>query len=356
MLQPVRTALASFGLSGRVFHAPFLIKNPFFKLTSILERSKTLSRAIIPEVKIFRNYEDVLNDKDIELVIINTPDHLHFDMAKKALKAGKHVVVEKPFTQLYEEAEELILLAEKLGLILTVYQNRRFDGDFMTLQKVLDTDILGRIVEFESRMDRYSPEISSVWRETDTGRNGVLFNLGSHMIDQVLFLFGKPDRIMAFLKKQRSGSRINDYCDIKLCYDELSVTLKSSYLAAEPAPRFRINGEKGSLVKYGFDRQEYDLKKAAGIPITGRAPSEESMNLIIMNRGRAYSESEAVQKGNYGIFYDLLFAAIREGMSPPVTSEQILLNMQILEKAIESNMSGKSIRIEIFNDEWKTVF
>ncbi|MBI9104722.1 MAG: Gfo/Idh/MocA family oxidoreductase [Spirochaetales bacterium] len=346
MLQPIRTALASFGLSGRVFHAPFLINNPFYKLTTVLERSKNLSRAIIPEVKTVRNYAEILNDKDIELVIINTPDNLHFDMAKKALKAGKNVVVEKPFTKLYEEAEELVLLAEKLGLILTVYQNRRFDGDFMTLQKVLETNILGRIVEFESRMDRFTPEISSVWREKDTGRNGALFNLGSHMIDQAVFLFGKPDKITAFLMKQRSGTRIDDYCDIKLHYSGLSVNLKSSYLAADPGPRFRINGEKGSLVIYGFDRQEYDLKKSAGIPIIGKIPSEEIMKLVIIKKGRAVSECKVVKKGNYGSYYDLLFKAIREGKSPPVTSEQILLNMQMLEQAVKSDVSGRTISME----------
>ncbi len=345
MIKPVNTAITSFGLSGRVFHSPFLNKNPYYKVTTVLERSKNLSGIIFPEAEIVRDFEKIITDKTIELVIINTPDHLHYKMALQALNAGKHLVVEKPFTQKYEEAEELISLAEKKGLLLTVYQNRRFDGDFLTTQKILDANTLGRIVEFESRMDRYVSQINPVWRENDTGKNGTLFNLGSHMIDQAIVLFGKPEKVTAGLRKQREGSRISDYCDIKLCYKAVSVNIKSSYLAAEPAPRFRINGEAGSLVKYGFDSQEYYLRKAAGIPGNSEAPPDETMTLTLIEQGIPVSGKKDLMQGNYRIYYDLLYKAIRQGCDLPVSHDHALLNMQILEKALESDVKEKSIYI-----------
>ncbi len=345
MLKPVITALTSFGISGRVFHAPFLSRSPQFKTAMVLERSKSLSGTVFPNAQIVRNYEEILNDKNIELVIINTPDHLHFEMTKKALCAGKHVVVEKPFTQTFAEAEELISLARNMGLLLTVYQNRRFDGDFLTIKNILEEGILGRIVEYESRMDRYSPDITAVWREKDTGKNGSLFNLGSHIIDQAILFFGKPEMVTANLKKLREGSSINDFCDLRLHYLSKSVTLKSSYLAAEPAPRFRINGENGSLVKCGFDTQEYYMRKKAGIAGVNESASKESLLLKVIKQGRSVVVKRDLLQGNYGIYYELLYRAIRNGDVLPVSTEHALLNMQILEKALESHHKKSTITI-----------
>jgi predicted dehydrogenase len=345
MDRPVNTALTALGLSGRVFHAPFLMSSPYYKITSVLERSKSLSGTIVPRCRIVRKYEDILNDKNIELVIVNTPDNLHFDMALKALNAGKHVVVEKPFTQTLAEAEELAMKAQKKGLLLTAYHNRRFDGDFITLQKIIKKNILGRIVEFESRMDRYTPHVHSVWREIDTGKNSCLYNMGPHMIDQAIVLFGKPKKITADLKKIRRKSLIYDYCDIKLTYSSRAVTLKCSYLALEPSLRFRINGETGTLIKYGSDSQEYYLKRSAGFLLNNGTIPDESIMLILNKHGKIIKKRQALLEGSYASYYNLLFKAIRKGDNLPVCLDDILLNMEILEKALESHKRERTIYI-----------
>ena len=198
MDRPILTAISSFGMSGLVFHGPSLKVLSQFKIHKILERTKNISALRYPEATIVRSYQEIINDRDIELVIVNTPDFLHFDMAMQAIEAGKHVVVEKPFTKNSWEAIELINLAKKHGVVLTVYQNRRLDGGFLTVKKVVEEKLLGRLVEFEAHYDRFRNYIrEGSWKEDGEARTGVLFNLGSHIVDQTVVLFGIPLAVTA---------------------------------------------------------------------------------------------------------------------------------------------------------------
>ena len=221
MKKTYRVALASFGMSGRVFHGPLLKVHPGFRVTHILERTKSLSEKMFPEAKIVRSWEELLRIEDIDLIVVNTPDHLHYSMTKDALLAGKHVVVEKPFTLHAAEADELITIAREKKLVLTVYQNRRWDGDFLTVREILDKNLLGTIVDYEAHFDRYRPEPdTSSWKEDEQTQTSNVYNLGPHLIDQVLVLFGMPHTVCADMQIVRGKSRVFDYFNIRLFYNE----------------------------------------------------------------------------------------------------------------------------------------
>ncbi|MCK4700386.1 MAG: Gfo/Idh/MocA family oxidoreductase, partial [Bacteroidales bacterium] len=237
MKDKIRTGLASYGMSGRVFHAPFLETNPGYILKTVLERTLKRSKEKYPGVNIVTSYEELLSDKNIDLIVVNTPDHTHYELARKALNAGKHVVVEKPFVVESSDGEELNKIAEEENLVLSVFQNRRWDGDFITVKKVIKDGLLGRLVEYEAHFDRYRNFIKeNTWKEEKGKGTGVLYNLGSHLIDQALVLFGLPELVNANIRAFRDGGKVNDYFDIRLEYANFRVILKSSYLVREPGP------------------------------------------------------------------------------------------------------------------------
>ena len=208
MNNSIKTAITSFGMSGLVFHGPLLKVNQGFEVVSILERSKNNSQKLFPEAKIVRSYNEILENSEVELVFVNTPDKFHYEMAKQALLSGKHIVVEKPVTLDSFQAKELVNIANENGLIFTIYQNRRWDGDFRTVQKVLAEKKLGRLIEFESHYDRYRTFITpDTWKEEGDEFAGVLYNLGSHMVDQVYVIFGKPKAVTAHLKIVRTDRK-----------------------------------------------------------------------------------------------------------------------------------------------------
>lgn len=259
---PVVVALTSYGMSGRVFHAPLLNYLPNFMLKTVLERSKNLSAEKYPEAQIVRSYDDILNDSEIELVIVNTPSYLHYDMTKAALKAGKHVVVEKPFTANIEEGEELMALANEKKMVLSVYHNKRFEGIFKTIEVLLEEKKLGDLRKFEMAWHRYRPEIGpKKWKENDMPAAGLLYDLGSHMIDQCLQLFGWPVDIEVDLQKQRKGSQVVDYFSIDLKYNGFVATLRADMLTKEKHPVYKITGTEGIFIKNGLDPQEGQLNK-----------------------------------------------------------------------------------------------
>lgn len=342
----VQTALASFGMSGMVFHGPSLKTNTNFNLHSILERTKNLSVKNYPEAKIVRSYEELINQDEIDLVIVNVPDKYHYDMCKQALEAGKHVIVEKPFTQTVEQADELIQLAKKKGLILSVYQNRRWDGDFLTVKKVLETGMLGRLVEFESHFDRYRNFIQEgTWKEAGDERHGVLFNLGSHMVDQILVLFGMPKAITARLDIVRDGGKVSDYYDIRMQYDQVSVILKSSYLVREPGPRFSLYGTLGTFHKLGIDPQEEALKEGR-LPNEVNWGTEPETDWGMINTewsGMNFKGSIETIPGNYNIFYDNIYDAIVNGKELFVKPEESRDVIKVLDCCLQSNNENRTI-------------
>lgn len=342
----IKTALTSYGMSGYVFHAPFIQINPGFELTKILERHRSDSKERYPNSKIVRKYEEILDDKEIELVIVNTPDHLHYSMVKDALLADKNVVVEKPFTQTSLQAEELINIARQKNKILSVYHNRRFDGDSLTVQQILKTGILGRIVEYEAHYDRYRNYIQSTWKENPETGASIVYNLGSHLIDQSLFLFGKPQEVWAKIDKIRDCALTDDFLDIKLLFQGMIASLKASYLVKEAGPKYILHGTNGSFIKSGSDPQEEALKKGV-LPFGPDWGKEVAKDWGILNVNTSEKEERKhieTSAGNYMRFYDNIYNAIAYGDALLVTAEQGLEVIRVIEAAYKSSSEKRNIQ------------
>jgi scyllo-inositol 2-dehydrogenase (NADP+) len=347
-MNPITTALLSFGMSGEVFHGPLLEAHPGFQITHVLERSHAKSVRKYPSVEVVRSIDEILQDKSIELVVVNTPNNSHYQYTKDALKAGKHVIVEKPFTVTVAEADELIALARQKNKILTVFQNRRWDGDFLTVKKVITENLLGPIVEVETHYDRYRNYIEEAsWKEQANTGVGILYNLGSHMLDQVIELFGIPHELDARMGIQRPGGKVDDYYDIRLCYPSLNVIVKSSYLVREPGPRYVLHGVNGSFVKYGIDPQEQALKEG-GIPGTagwGREDEKLWGKINTAVNGLHLEGKIETVPGDYLAYYQNVYEAIRESKPLVVKPEQSREGIRLIEACFESNQHRKAVKL-----------
>ena len=344
----INVALASFGMSGLVFHGPLLSVHPNFRLHAVLERNRSDSQERYPEVKLVRKYEDLLADESVEVIVVNTPNPYHHDMAEAALKAGKHVVVEKPFTNTTKEGEQLIALAEEKGRMLTVFQNRRWDSDFLTVQKVLAANVLGTVVEYEAHYDRFRNFIQpDTWKEDDGPGSGILYNLGSHMIDQALVLFGMPKTLFAKLSIQRRGGRAPDAYHLILGYESMQVVLKSSYLVRDQGPRYKVLGSQGTFTKYGLDPQE-DLLKLGVSPDNsriGQEPEEDWGTLDTEFSGLQLRGTVASEVGDYTRFYDNLYQALQGKEALAVPAEEALNVIRLIELAYQSNDTGQELPV-----------
>ena len=347
-MQPINTALCSFGMSGWVFHAPFLNVNPGFNFYAVWERTKNNAVEKYPNVKTYRTLEAMLADDLVELVIVNTPNYTHFEYAKKALKAGKHVIVEKPFVINIDEGKELIALAQKQNKKLSVYQNRRFDSDYKTIKKVIDKDLLGDLVEVEMHFDRFKEELSPKLHKENPGPGaGSLYDLGSHLIDQALQLFGMPDKFFADIRIVRPGSRVDDCWELLLFYKNLRVLLKSSYVVREALPGYILHGLKGSFIKPKTDIQEHTLKQGIipGKSDWGKEPDSEKGLLHTEINEKVIREYIQSEQGNYGEYYDAVYDSIRNDRPMPVTAEQGLDVVRIIHSAFKSNEVQKVIEM-----------
>lgn len=353
-MEVIKTGLAAFGMSGQVFHAPFLHIDPHFELCKIVERSKELSKERYPNATIVHSFEELIQDSELELIVINTPDSTHYEYTRQALEAGKNVIVEKPFTTTTEQGEELIALAEKKGLMLSVYQNRRWDADFLTVQEILSKGTLGRLVEFESTFARYRNFIKpNTWKETGTSGGGLTYNLGSHLIDQAIQLFGMPEAVFADIATIRTGGKVDDYFMIRFLRPALApkviVTLKSSYLMCEAEPRFVLHGTLGSFVKLGVDKQEAAL-------LAGETPdqahwgeeSEPEWGLLhTETEGKIAREKYPTIPGNYGGFYQNIYEHLRLH-KPLLTNAHDILNViKVIEAAYQSHDEEKIIHLKL---------
>lgn len=340
-MEPIKTALLSFGMSGRLFHAPFLHLDPGYELYSVWERSKDLASAVYPGIRTVRSLDELLADASVELVIVNTPNYTHFEYTRKALLAGKHVVVEKPFAGTVEEAMELTQLAKDRGRRLSVYQNRRYDSDFKTVKKVLAEGLLGDVAEAELHFDRFNEALSpKLHKETPGPGTGLLHDLGPHLIDQALQLFGDPEAVFADLRIQRPVSQVGDYMEVLLYYPSFPVRLKAGYLVREALPAYIIHGTKGSFLKSRADVQEKDLlvgKQPTG-PEWGMEPENERG--LLHTDTRAYIPS---LQGDYRAYYVELFGAIREGQPLSVTPEEGIRVMRVIDAAIRSSAEKRVI-------------
>lgn len=345
----IRTALASYGMSGEVFHAPLLTANPNFSLYKVLERHHEKSKTRYPDVTVVKDYQDILNDKKVELVVVNTPNALHFSMAKEALEAGKHVVVEKPFVTHAEEAHELIKLAKKKKKLLTVFQNRRLDSDFLTIQKVLESKMLGNLAEYEAHYDRFRNFVTpDTWKEDAGPGSGILYNLGSHMIDQALVLFGLPVSLTAKLNIQREGAKAFDSYHVIMDYQKFHVILKSSYLVRDEGPRYKLLGNLGTFTKYGIDPQEDALKAGEAPDAPGWGKEDASIWGTIDTEIQGLHCKGTIESlsGNYNLFYDNLHEAISEHGSLLIKPEEALQVIRLIELAVQSHKEGRTMPVQ----------
>ncbi len=266
----IGVAVIGFGLAGRVFHAPFVHAVPGLKLEAIVQRRGDEAAQAYPSARILRSVEEALNDAAIQLIVVATPNETHYTLAREALLAGKHVVIDKPFAATSAEAKELGKIAVERGLVLAPFHNRRWDGDFLTVRKLLDHQAIGRLVTFESHFDRFRPlPREATWKEAGNDANGMLFDLGPHLVDQALALFGAPEGITASVRKDRDSTAIEDAFDITLEYPRLRAHCRATMLACDNAPRFLLHGTKGSFKKHGLDPQEPALVAGAKVPRLG---------------------------------------------------------------------------------------
>lgn len=345
MAVKIRVGMLSYGMSGRVFHAPLLHVNDGYDMVKVMQRSSDSAGDRYPYVCTVRKAEDIIHDPEIDLVLVNTPDHTHYNFAKEALGAGKHVIVEKPFVLREEEGEELIHLARANGKILTVFQSRRWEGDFLTVKKVIESGLLGRLVEYESHFDRFRNFIRDSWKEYPENGTSTLYNLGSHLIDQVLVLFGMPEAVQADIRKMRTGSQVDDLFDLHMIYPHIRVAVRSSYLAREAGPRFILHGTEGSFVKYGADIQE-EMLAAGHFPNEagwGREPNDKWGILNTRLHGLNFRGHVETCEGCYSEFYNSLYDTIVHGKELAVKPEESLQVIRIIQAAYRSYEEGCAI-------------
>ncbi|HUV97299.1 MAG TPA: Gfo/Idh/MocA family oxidoreductase, partial [Acidobacteriaceae bacterium] len=332
--------LVGFGHGGTIFHAPFLHAIDGLELTAILQRHGDSAAQAYPGVAIARSMDELLAQPELDLIVISTPPSTHFELARQALDADKHVVLDKPFVATSEEARQLIELARVRHRILSVYQNCRWDGDFQTLQKILASQELGRLVTLESRYDRYRPgPRTKPWQEKTLPGNGVLHDLAAHLVDQALVLFGTPEAILADVRLERDLAVVNDAFTLCLHYPRLRVWLSSTMLARTAGPRFVAHGTLGSFVKYGLDPQERALQGGAvlGGPHWGEDPEANWGTLATMRDGQPVERRVPTIPGDYRKYYENVRDAIWGVASLAVTAEQGWRTIRLLELALESS-------------------
>jgi predicted dehydrogenase len=343
MTDAIGVGLIGYGMAARVFHAPVITSVEGLRLRKVVERRAAESRARYPWVEVVGETDALLGDEAVELVVVATPNESHFELARRALLAGKHVVVEKPFAVTSEEAGRLIGLARERGKVLTAYHNRRWDGDFLTVRKLLADGLLGRLDEYESRFDRFRDEPRpGAWREEPGPGAGLLYDLGPHLIDQALVLFGPPRAVEADVQRQRRFARADDFFELTLHYEGPRVTLGAGMLAREPTPRFRLRGAEGSFVKYGLDPQEEALKagRTPAEPGWGEEPPERWGTLDTRAGGARRVETLA---GRYQDFYRNVAEAVRGRAAPPVKPEEARDTVRIIELAFQSSAERRAV-------------
>lgn len=358
----IGVGVVGYGLGGRVFHAPFVSAVPGLRLVAIMQRKGDEAAKAFPATKILRSIEELLADKSIEVVVVSTPNETHFALAKRVLEAGKHVVIDKPFAPTSEEALELGRIAKSNGLLAIPFHNRRWDGDFLTVKKLLKEGAIGRLVTFESHFDRFRPvPRENTWKEAENPANGMLFDLGPHLVDQVLALFGAPDAITASVRADRDETAIEDAFDITLHYPGTNgkgmlAHCRTSYLACDNAPRFLLHGTRGSFKKHGLDPQEPALVSGAKVPMMGSpavwllekesawgkltvAPTPSDPAMLVERQVQT-------EPGDYRGFYANVRDAVLGTAPLAVTPEDGYRVTKLLEMARKSSKEGRTLQVE----------
>lgn len=339
----IKTAIVGFGMSAKTFHIPFIRQSSDFKLVAISTSQSAQAQVAFPHATIYANAFDMIRDADVDLVIITSPNAVHYELALACLEANHNVVVEKPFVTNIEDGMALMRLAKEKGLALSVFQNRRWDGDFLTVRSLIQGRLLGKMRSFESHFDRFRPTIRDRWREQKGVGTGIWYDLGPHLIDQSLSLFGLPTSVTARCIALRNKESVCDYFHVQLHYAMGDVILHSSPYAAGPNMRFHIQGTQGTYIKYGLDPQEERLAK--GQMPTSPEWSQESKEAF----GTLYTENGKqpipTLPGAYQNFYTAMAAAIQSGSAVPVDPWDAILGIYIIQLAEQSSASGRRLPV-----------
>lgn len=342
--------MVGYGLSGKAFHAPFLHVHEGFNLKKVIERNTSESLKNYPYTEVVRDIDAAIADEDIKLVVICTPNVCHFEQVKKCIEAGKNVVVEKPFMNSSHECDEIIKLAKEKNVHVFVYHNRRWDGDFKTIRKIVRTGVLGNLQYYEAHFDRYSPERKrAAWRDEELPGSGILFDLGPHLIDQALVLFGLPDTIQADIQNQRNGSQVDDYFWIKLGYQGLDAVLTAGMLVEDHNLRYLLHGTNGSFIKYGIDPQEALLRNGL-MPVGDTWGKEDPSNYGLITLDDEFEDYDGhieTAPGNYMDFYNNVFDVMNGTAEEAVKPADARNVIRLIELAVESNRQKTKLKVEL---------
>ncbi|GAC1455655.1 MAG: oxidoreductase [Gemmatimonadaceae bacterium] len=336
---PIRVGLIGFGFVSKTFHVPLLKATDGYRITTVSSSHPADVKAILPDVNVVSDPKALATHQDVDLVVIAAPNETHAPLTELAMRAGHNVVTDKPFTITVDEARHLAAVAAETGVLLSVFQNRRWDSDFLTVQNAIRQDLIGRIVLFESRIDRYRPEVRDRWREIPGPGTGLLYDLGPHLIDQTLLLFGIPDSVQATLAKQRHGAKTDDFFQLVLRYGEMVVMLGAGSLVSGGTARFAVHGRRASVIKQKPDIQEDQLRAGMvpGSPDWGVDPDDAVLYQGATGSTRTLTAARGDQRGYYVALREALL-----GRAPnPVPPEQGATVIAIIEAALRSDRDAR---------------
>ncbi|CAN5175169.1 oxidoreductase [soil metagenome] len=344
---PVRVGLVGYGFAGKTFHAPLMQGVDGLSLVAIASRDADKVHADLSDVTVHQDLGKMIADDDIDLVVIATPTDTHAPLSRMALEAGKHVVVDKPFALDLAEARDLVRVAERMDRNLWVFHNRRWDSDYLTVKAAIESGVIGRVAHFESKIDRFRPEVRDRWRERAGPGGGLWLDLGPHLIDQALQLFGLPDQVIASTAKQRDGALTDDWAHVLLIYGERRIVLQGATLAAGGSARFIVHGTGGSLVKLKADQQETQL--IAGMRPGDHGWGSDADPLAIYGAGG--ERSVPATPGDQRRFYELVAEALKDDGPGPIRPIEALAVMAVIEAGVVSARDGVSVPLALSNEE-----
>ncbi|MEF3101973.1 putative dehydrogenase [Raoultella ornithinolytica] len=336
MSDNIRVAIIGYGYASKTFHAPLISGTPGMTLAAVSSSDEAKVRNDWPTVLVVAEPRQLLDDPNIDLIVIPTPNDTHFPLAKAALEAGKHVVVDKPFTVTLSQARELDAVARSRGRLLSVFHNRRWDSDFLTVKSLINEGLLGEVCYFESHFDRYRPQIRDRWRERGGPGSGIWFDLGPHLLDQAIGLFGLPVSMTVDLAQLRPGAQSTDYFHAVLVYPQRRVILHATLLAAAETARFIVHGSRGSYIKYGLDPQEERLKNGERLPQEDWGYDMRDGILTRVDGEDRSEESWLTLPGHYPAYYAAIRDALNGNGENPVPASQAIQIMELIELGIES--------------------
>ncbi|VEI69942.1 oxidoreductase [Serratia rubidaea] len=345
MAETLRVGLVGYGYASKTFHAPLIAGTPGLELAAVVSSDAGKVHADWPALPVVSEPQALFNDPTLDLIVIPTPNDTHYPLAQQALAAGKHVVVDKPFTVTLSQARALQQQAQQRGLLLSVFHNRRWDSDFLTLKTLLQEGSLGEVVYFESHFDRFRPQVRQRWREQGGAGSGIWYDLGPHLIDQALQLFGKPQTLFVDLGQLRPGSQSVDYFHALLQYGKRRVVLHGSMLAAAEGPRYVVHGTQGSYIKYGLDPQEDRLKAGERLPQADWGYDMRD-GVVTLSRDDVLAEQPLLTlPGNYPAYYAAIRDAINGDGANPVPAAEAIAVMEMIELGIESDKQQAALPV-----------